>query len=95
MRPGPGDTVCDPACGTGRFLLAAHQYLLDHHGKDLDPDQKRHLRRDFARGVELVPNTARLCTMNCYLHGIDADPRRSPRASMRWRPCRRSGSRWS
>jgi type I restriction enzyme M protein len=74
MQPGPEDTLCDPACGTGGFLLAGHQYVLDHQGKGLDPDQKRHLRRGFVEGVELVPNTARLCIMNLYLHGIDADP---------------------
>jgi type I restriction enzyme M protein len=74
MQPGPDDTLDDPACGTGGFLLAGHQYILDHHGKDLDPDQKKHLRRGFVKGVELVPNTARLCIMNLYLHGIEADP---------------------
>ncbi len=74
MEPRPDDTLCDPACGTGGFLLAAHQYVLDQHGKELDPDQKRHLKRGFVKGVELVPNTARLCIMNLYLHGIDADP---------------------
>jgi type I restriction enzyme M protein len=74
MRPTADDTVCDPACGTGGFFLGAHQYVLDHQGKDLDPDQKRHLRRGFVRGWEIVPNTARLCIMNLYLHGIDADP---------------------
>jgi type I restriction enzyme M protein len=73
MQPSPEDTLADPACGTGGFLLAAHQYVLDHH-KGLDPDQKRHLKRGFVRGWELVPNTARLCIMNLYLHGIDADP---------------------
>jgi type I restriction enzyme M protein len=40
MQPTPDDTLCDPACGTGDFLLRGHQYGLDHHGKDLDPDQK-------------------------------------------------------
>ncbi len=74
VQPTPDDTLYDPACGTGGFLLAGHQYVLDHHGKDLDPDQKRHLRRGFVKGVELVPNTARLCIMNLYLHGVDADP---------------------
>jgi type I restriction enzyme M protein len=73
-RPTADDTLCDPACGTGGFLLAGHQYVLDHQGKDLDPDQKRHLKRGFVRGVEIVPNTGRLCVMNLYLHGIDADP---------------------
>jgi type I restriction enzyme M protein len=74
MRPSPDDTVCDPACGTGGFLLAAHDSVVSRHGKDLEPDQKRHLKRGFVRGWELVPNTARLCIMNLYLHGIDADP---------------------
>lgn len=40
----------------------------------LDMDQLKHLKRGFVSGVELVPNTARLCIMNLYLHGIDADP---------------------
>jgi type I restriction enzyme M protein len=74
MRPGPGDTVCDPACGTGGFLLSAIDHVTRHHGRDLDPDQKRHLREGFVHGWELVPATARLCVMNLYLHGINADP---------------------
>ena len=74
MQPQPDDTVCDPACGTGGFLLAAQDYVVQHHGKDLDPDQKKHLREGFVHGWELVPATARLCIMNLYLHGLDADP---------------------
>lgn len=74
MRPSPEDTVCDPAAGTGGFLLAAHKYVVDHFGKDLDPDQKKHLKRNFVHAWELVAATARLCIMNLYLHGIDADP---------------------
>ncbi len=72
MRLAPEDTVCDPACGTGGFLLAAHERVLEEHGQSLDLDQKRHLRGDFARGFELVPDTGRLCVMNLYLHAIDA-----------------------
>jgi type I restriction enzyme M protein len=64
----------DPACGTGGFLLAAHEAVLRHHGRTLDPDEKRHLRQGFVHGWELVPATARLCIMNLYLHGINADP---------------------
>jgi type I restriction enzyme M protein len=55
-------------------LLAAFDYVNQHQAKELDKDQKRHLRTKFVRGWELVPNTARLCIMNLYLHGIDADP---------------------
>ena len=74
VRPQPDDVICDPACGTGGFLLAAHEYVLKHHGKELDKDQKKHLRASFVYGVDIVPNTARLCIMNLYLHGINADP---------------------
>ena len=73
VRPTPEDTVCDPACGTGGFLLAARQYVLDHYPK-LDVDQRRNFRTRFVAGWEIVPNTARLCVMNLYLHGVEADP---------------------
>ncbi len=71
MRPEPGTTICDPACGTGGFLLAAHDYIASHH--QLDKKQKQHLKFDALRGWEIVDNTARLCVMNLYLHGIGAD----------------------
>ena len=74
MRPGPDDTVCDPACGTAGFLMSAFKYVADHFGSKLDKDQKRHLRTKLVRGWELVPNTARLAVMNLYLHGVNADP---------------------
>ena len=73
VQPGPDDTVCDPACGTGGFLLAAHDYVVREHGSTLDPDQKAHLRTSFVKGWEIVPATARLCIMNLYLHGIGPD----------------------
>ena len=77
MRPEPGMRICDPACGTGGFLLAAHE--CDRAARDLlDPDQKRHLRYDALRGWEIVDNTARLCVMNLLLHGIGAEDADSP-----------------
>ncbi len=74
MQPQPDDTVCDPACGTGGFLLAAHAYVVGKHGKTLDPEQKKHLRTGLVHGQELVPGTGRLAVMNLMLHGINADP---------------------
>jgi type I restriction enzyme M protein len=76
MRPEPGMTICDPACGTGGFLLAAYERIADEHM--LDPDQKRHLRFDALRGWEIVDNTARLCVMNLLLHGIGSEEAESP-----------------
>ena len=40
----------------------------------MDKDQKKHLKSGFVRGWALVPNTARLCVMNLFLHGVDGDP---------------------
>ena len=71
MQPRPGEVIADPACGTGGFLLAAHDYLASHY--ELDRDQKRHLRYEALRGVELVDGVTRLCAMNLYLHGIGPD----------------------
>jgi type I restriction enzyme M protein len=74
VQPTADDTVCDPAAGTGGFLLAAYDFVVRHQGNKLDPDQRRHLAARFVKGWELVPNTARLCIMNLFLHGIKADP---------------------
>jgi type I restriction enzyme M protein len=71
MRPEPGQRICDPACGTGGFLLAAHDYITQHY--NLDRDQKRFLKFNAMHGWEIVDNTARLCVMNLFLHGISSD----------------------
>ncbi len=76
MHPHPGQTICDPACGTGGFLLAAHDYLAGHNA--LDRDQWQHLRHQALHGWEIVDNTARLCVMNLYLHGIGVNGGGSP-----------------
>ena len=77
MRPEPGRIIADPACGTGGFLLAAHDYIVQRHGP-LDRDQWDHLRHRALHGWEIVDNTARLCVMNLYLHGIGANGGTSP-----------------
>jgi type I restriction enzyme M protein len=70
MRPTPDETIMDPAAGTGGFLTVAYQHVLDSH--KMDRDQLRTLRERLVTGQELVPETARLCAMNLYLHGIGA-----------------------
>ncbi|CUA93996.1 type I restriction-modification system subunit M [Thiomonas bhubaneswarensis] len=69
MAPKPGETVCDPACGTGGFLLAAHDHVVQHN-PHLTKDQRKKLKEETFKGWELVQATARLCAMNLLLHGI-------------------------
>src|SRR6059036_295665 len=75
MQPQPSEggqpfTICDPACGTGGFLLAAHDFIRNHN--KLDKKQLTFLNTEQLRGVELVDSVARLCCMNLVLHGIAA-----------------------
>ncbi|HEU4393761.1 MAG TPA: class I SAM-dependent DNA methyltransferase [Solirubrobacterales bacterium] len=77
MRPRPGQAIADPCCGTGGFLLAAHDYIAANH--DLDRDEKKFLRDEALSGTEIVDNTARLCAMNLFLHNIGStDPEADP-----------------
>jgi type I restriction enzyme M protein len=69
INPTPDDTVVDPACGTGGFLLVAHEHAVKG-SENLTPTQREHLRDSFVRGYELVDGTARLAAMNLLLHGI-------------------------
>ena len=68
IAPQPGQAICDPACGTGGFLLAAHDYLAKHYA--LDRAQKTKLKSGTFFGIELVDSVTRLCAMNLLLHGI-------------------------
>ncbi len=71
IAPQPGQAICDPACGTGGFLLAAHDYLAKHH--KLDRAQKKKLKSGTFFGIELVDSVTRLCAMNLLLHGIGGE----------------------
>jgi type I restriction enzyme M protein len=75
VRPKASDTVADPACGTGGFLLEAYRHAADG---PLTPEDRERLRSGFVHGTELVDGTARLAAMNMVLYGIvqpgDASP---------------------
>lgn len=68
VRPAPGKTIADPACGTGGFFLAAYDYLSANPA--LDIGQKTFLKQATFHGNEIVASTRRLCLMNMLLHGI-------------------------
>jgi len=75
MKAQPGEVVQDPAAGTGGFLVA-----VDHYIKSQTDDLyklPKGVTADFQRrhaylGIELVPDTHRLCLMNLMLHGIES-----------------------
>lgn len=69
IQPMPGETICDPACGSCGFLLAAVDYVRRLH-PNLSQRQRDHLRLQAIHGNELVPAVARLGAMNLFLHGI-------------------------
>lgn len=67
VDPKIGETVCDPACGTGGFLLAAYDHM---KGQSQDREKLRELRHKSFAGYDIVDEVVRLCAMNLYLHGI-------------------------
>ena len=77
VQPTVADTVIDPACGTGGFLLASYEYAA-RDAENLTPHEKEHLREGFVHGVELVDGTARLAAMNMLLHGMSRADGPSP-----------------
>ena len=70
MRPEPMQTICDPACGTGGFFLAAHDYISENYSSGLDREQKDFLKFNTFAGTDIVDNVVRLCVMNLFLHNI-------------------------
>ncbi len=67
MNPQIGMEIVDPACGTGGFLISAHNHIA--RSQSLDKEQKTLLRYKTFNGVEIADNVARLSVMNLYLHG--------------------------
>ena len=69
IDPKVGETVHDPACGTGGFLLSAYEHMRAQPGAQ-DRNMQRKLREESLSGVDIVDEVVRLCAMNMYLHGI-------------------------
>ena len=74
MKPRPSEVVQDPAAGTGGFLVAADHYIKDETDDlyTLKESEAFFQRRNAFVGMELVPDTHRLCLMNLMLHGIES-----------------------
>jgi len=72
IAPRLGETICDPACGTGGFLLAAYEHVR-RENEHMTPAEEIELKTKSIRGVELVEEVARLAAMNLLLHGVCGD----------------------
>ena len=74
MAPGPGDEICDPACGTAGFLVASAEYVNRTHREALlAPAQRRHFHESMFHGFDFDSTMLRIGSMNMLQHGID-DP---------------------
>jgi type I restriction enzyme M protein len=74
VKPQPGETVQDPAVGTGGFLIAADRYVRAQTDGYFDlPEKQQLFQRKAFYGVELVPETRRLALMNMTLHDLEGD----------------------
>ncbi len=75
LDPALGETVHDPACGTGGFLLAAYDHIRHAETKDkgFETRKANRLRFETVSGVDIVDGVVRLCAMNLHLHGIGGE----------------------
>ncbi|WP_415675560.1 type I restriction-modification system subunit M [Tsukamurella hominis] len=72
MEPKPGDAICDPACGTAGFLVAASEYVRDKHPEAMsDEFQRTQFHRSMFHGYDFDSTMLRIGSMNMLLHGVE------------------------
>lgn len=77
MKPDPRTskdfTICDPACGSGGFLVSSYEWLMNatNHGASIDRNDWKRIKTKTYYGQDLVPRPRRLSLMNLYLHGLE------------------------
>jgi type I restriction enzyme M protein len=70
--PRPDDVICDPACGTAGFLVAAGEYLRERYPETLrDEKQKTHFHERTFHGFDFDNTMLRIGSMNMLLHGVE------------------------
>jgi len=71
--PSPKDVICDPACGTAGFLIAAAEHLHDHHSDTIYKDAKarRRFNEETFHGYDFDNTMLRIGSMNMLLHGVE------------------------
>ena len=71
--PTAKDVICDPACGTAGFLIAASEHLTDHHSDTIfkDAEARRRFNEETFHGYDFDPTMLRIGSMNMLLHGVE------------------------
>ena len=71
--PNPRDVICDPACGTAGFLIAASEYLIRHHSEAIYRDEaaRRRYNEGTFHGYDFDSTMLRIGSMNMLLHGVE------------------------
>jgi len=70
--PGPKDEICDPACGTAGFLVAAGEHVRrEHPAVLLDAEQGKHFHHSMFHGFDFDGTMLRIGSMNMLLHGVE------------------------
>ena len=71
--PTPKDKICDPACGTAGFLIAASEYMVAHHSDTIykDATARRRFNEGTFHGYDFDSTMLRIGSMNMLLHGVE------------------------
>lgn len=70
--PKPGDVICDPACGTAGFLVAASEHVRTNYPEALrDPALNRQFHEQMFNGFDFDTTMLRIGSMNMLLHGVE------------------------
>ncbi|WP_297981075.1 class I SAM-dependent DNA methyltransferase [uncultured Oscillibacter sp.] len=73
MAPGPDEVICDPACGTSGFLVAAGEYLKANRKEEIffNREKKAHYMNAMFHGFDMDRTMLRIGAMNMMTHGVD------------------------
>ena len=73
MAPGPDEVICDPACGTSGFLVAAGEYLREKYKEEIffNKERKAHYNNAMFTGYDMDRTMLRIGAMNMMTHGVD------------------------
>ena len=74
MKPSPKETICDPACGTGGFLVSASDYLRETYRNDIlmNKENREHYMNHMFHGFDMDRTMLRIGAMNMMTHGVES-----------------------